>query len=1452
MKKRIIAAVTTLLMLSGYAVPAMAEENIAQEGENVSETFDSPDGIARPDNWKFDENAIWQGCVVNYKNNKLWFTHVGKDLSLTMHRNLNKAWVNKTVLVSYEIKINKKASSSYAFPRICSEDSGNIDTATTMVTFSGEKFMFTEEAEGKKVTTDIPIAIRDGITFKFGFEIDLEKRRQNLYVTTDKDEYYELCDRNFYDPNVNSIQAIHFVTKQPKGAEEVADYEMDNLIIEEKTDESFAAFQKKFFKDLQVKVDDLKDIKYIMGQNDMFLYAETPYAITKRRRVLIDSEDDNVTPTITDGRTLVPIRFISERLGAAVTYDNGKVQIKYKDTEINLEIGKEEYSINDEKHMFDVPAQIINGRTMIPLRSVGEALGMEVLWWENGLIAISSDSETLKKKADKILNRIIQSFGVFVSQKSNVNASGTKNDPFSSIVDAQNYIKSLKHGNGIPEGGISVYVMRGEYYIDDTIRFNTTDSGSPEAPITYRAYKDDDVTINGGIKLTWQDFERVTEPEILEVIYPEVRNKLYCVNLKKKGVKSLREITYMRMGGEDTENIGSQEFYVNGRRQTLSRWPNATMAYTGTVTVPGSGVGATFKVSENVPISRWTKAKNPWMYGELKWSWACESVPIKIDEQQKTITVQKRIYDSLESSKPYYVYNLIEEIDVPGEWYIDFDTYMLYWYPREDIDLKNAKMTVAAGMKDEMININGTQFLTLRGFNLEGTRGKGVKINNAFRVNVTDCNIKNISEEAMLIDASAYINVYDCNFNERLEIGADCGDTETLRKGAVVIDNCYFADWSDWLEPAMNIAGIGNVVKNCEITNAKHQGLTIGAGNDLLIENCEFYETNQTSSDAGCIYAGRSWRTTGITLKNNAFHNIGKDAHCVYWDDGLTGNSEIGNIFFNNPGAQQIKGTGSDSTLINNVFINTGTPVMNLAQYDKNAVTDAVAMFSDALYNSLNGIPYENTFWKSKYPGISLRGKERRFPHRAKFVGNIGINTLSNGVFNMDRNALKNNLYPEETQNVFKSNYDIKNVEGFSDSNWKNWDWEWLEKMEFVDFTMPETDNMGVLMSENRQDYPELSDFSLLYPTNGQRNVQAKDMEFVWEKSIGSGISHFVLAKDPDFEEIVYEKDVNWYKGVIPDIEYEYGKTTYYWKVEAIGNAMNHSDNKMCKRIYSFTTAETEELDLTQYKQAVADANELLQKHTEGSGKDNVSRENIEKLNTELIKNDEIINGDHLVTGIMVDECTKNINDAIKAFKKKVIPGHTDLLDVMKYDSSSWTASNPNFIIRKDNTLTFNPTSSSDYGDVFGFKEIMPNNNLWTFKANFNYDSTAQGWQAISLRASGPNSLAWSGGYSYIFIFKPDVIECQKFNSGLDSFYYTVPNEFITVGKDCLVEVGALDDEEGVRLILKVDSKTVFDFVDKEKIIDKEGFVSFVAAQGRPLIIKPAGDDMPSDDELFK
>lgn len=88
----------------------------------------------------------------------------------------------------------------------------------------------------------------------------------------------------------------------------------------------------------------------------------------------------SVRPFIKDGRTMVPLRFISEALGAQVDWleSERKIAVKLNGNTINLWIGKSEAKINNETVYMDVPAMISNDTTLVPLRFVIENLKLTV------------------------------------------------------------------------------------------------------------------------------------------------------------------------------------------------------------------------------------------------------------------------------------------------------------------------------------------------------------------------------------------------------------------------------------------------------------------------------------------------------------------------------------------------------------------------------------------------------------------------------------------------------------------------------------------------------------------------------------------------------------------------------------------------------------------------------------------------------------------------------------------------------------------------------------------------------------------------------------------------------------------------------------------------------------------------------------------------------------------
>ena len=92
--------------------------------------------------------------------------------------------------------------------------------------------------------------------------------------------------------------------------------------------------------------------------------------------------DSDVPPYVKDGRTLAPIRAILEALGMTVSWDGAtQTAIAVKaDVTISVTINSNIAIVNGEQKTLDVPAEITNGRTFVPVRFFAEALNMNVDW----------------------------------------------------------------------------------------------------------------------------------------------------------------------------------------------------------------------------------------------------------------------------------------------------------------------------------------------------------------------------------------------------------------------------------------------------------------------------------------------------------------------------------------------------------------------------------------------------------------------------------------------------------------------------------------------------------------------------------------------------------------------------------------------------------------------------------------------------------------------------------------------------------------------------------------------------------------------------------------------------------------------------------------------------------------------------------------------------------------
>jgi len=122
----------------------------------------------------------------------------------------------------------------------------------------------------------------------------------------------------------------------------------------------------------------------------MKIDKSTAIAYGKKRQ--IDEKNRQVVPYLSGDRTMVPLRFVSETLGADILWEEGwdGCVVKKGDKEIKLTFGSAVFLVNGEEVTFDAPIEMLHDRTMVPVRFFSEQLGCDVYWEPiNSLVVIS-------------------------------------------------------------------------------------------------------------------------------------------------------------------------------------------------------------------------------------------------------------------------------------------------------------------------------------------------------------------------------------------------------------------------------------------------------------------------------------------------------------------------------------------------------------------------------------------------------------------------------------------------------------------------------------------------------------------------------------------------------------------------------------------------------------------------------------------------------------------------------------------------------------------------------------------------------------------------------------------------------------------------------------------------------------------------------------------------------
>jgi hypothetical protein len=441
--------------------------------------------------------------------------------------------------------------------------------------------------------------------------------------------------------------------------------------------------------------------------------------------------------------------------------------------------------------------------------------------------------------------------------------SGTQAEPFATLKRAQSAVRQVKKTSRKP---IRIVLRGGTHYLVESLVFGPEDSGTKEAPITYCSYPGESATLSGGRKLDcrWKPYR----DGIMQCALTPVKN----------------------------EGIDFTQLFINGKRQIRARYPNNDIQ---NPLVHGTGyINASGTLSPEVPdphpgpntdmttweIGYWAKEPrgitfDPGEFTKKHWAKPHEAV-IHIFNAPYWGNLQWRIKDidwtshviwfgiggwqnrgtMVDQRSRFFIENVFEELDSPGEWYLDREEEMLYYMPAPGIDLNTA--TVEVPLLEHLMRFTGMPDNPVCCVTVDGLR--------------------------VAHTTSTFLEKYEC---------PSPSDWTLHRGGAIflngardcVIRNCWFD------APGGNAVFLSNYNRNNLVTGNKFtetgesaicfvgsSDLTIGTSREFPYE-CQ--ATNNLIRDCGVFgkqiagaYLSRSKR---ITVGHNLMYNLPRSGICI-------------------------------------------------------------------------------------------------------------------------------------------------------------------------------------------------------------------------------------------------------------------------------------------------------------------------------------------------------------------------------------------------------------------------------------------------------------------------------------------------------------------------------------------------------------------------------------------
>ena len=485
---------------------------------------------------------------------------------------------------------------------------------------------------------------------------------------------------------------------------------------------------------------------------------------------------------------------------------------------------------------------------------------------------------------------------IYVSPDGCDGAEGTREDPLATPHGAVAKARGM--------GGAKIVFRGGDYNLAETVEITAEHSGTESCPLILTAEKGETPRFSASSIISHDSFRPLEDKKMLARLKPEVRDKVLVCDLPSIGITDFGKI-----------KRGGAVLLFNNAPQPLCRYPNEgedlivmsrDIYCTGWDSKHRCEIGPWEIGITDERCLEWEWNDEIYLFGALVFEWTRLYARIDHLDREKKSMVGGHLYsrDAIRYNplNTYFYVNVFEELDVPGEWYLDRKTGKMYFYPphrmteADDIRFvtKPVDLFVCRGAENVIIdcldagrNCGGAFKLfdcrqaLIQRCHVTGTSNRGgeydyaVVVQRGFRNGMIDTLIEYFSNYAVNVGGGDRFNLIPCNnFIQNNKL------VNPLRRVGI------------------EAGGVGNVVSH----NYCHNTTTGDGGHNEGIFEYNVIEGGDTeTNDTGMIYVGGGGCSScGNHYRYNYFFDFAMGDYGIYFDDLSRGMYAYGNIIVGN------------------------------------------------------------------------------------------------------------------------------------------------------------------------------------------------------------------------------------------------------------------------------------------------------------------------------------------------------------------------------------------------------------------------------------------------------------------------------------------------------------------------------------------------------------------------